>query len=100
MLLRLTKTKLYDSDSNVMYSIVNKYERVGYFEYDKTIYFRVERLGDNPILLYEEKLGSGEIDGETVLLDWLEEKYRRGDKVIDIGNVVWIYLDKVSYDGV
>jgi len=100
MLLRLSRSKAYDIENKVLYSITVDFpvssRRIGD---SMGIYFDVYRHNYDGTYdrIYRETLANEVADPNpydySEIIDWIEEAYKRGDKVINMPNVVKICID-------
>ena len=100
MLLRLSRSKAYDIENKVLYSITVDFpvssRRI---EDSMGVYFDVYRHNYDGTYdrIYREILASEVADPNpydySKIIDWIEEAYKRGDKVISIPNVIKICID-------
>lgn len=98
MLLRLSRSKAYDVENKILYSISVDYTSRG-IDDGMSIYFNIYRHGCDGTYerLYREFLADATScqDNERyyMIIDWIEEAYKRGDRVINIQNIIRICLD-------
>ena len=100
MLLRLSKSKAYDIENKVLYSITVDFPVSSRtIEDSMGIYFDVYRHNYDGTYdrIYRETLANEVANPNpydySKIIDWIEEAYKRGDKVISIPNIVKICID-------
>jgi len=98
MLLRLSRSKAYDVENKIMYSISIDYTSRG-IDDSMSIYFNIYRHNYDGTYerIYKEFLADATAgqDNERYhkIIDWIEVAYRRGDRIINIPDIIKVCLD-------
>jgi hypothetical protein len=98
MLLRLSRSKAYDVENKILYSISVDYTSRG-IDDSMSIYFNIYRHNYDGTYerIYKEFLADATScqDNERyyMIIDWIEKVYKRGDRVINIQNIIRVCLD-------
>ena len=103
MLLRLSRSKAYDIENKVLYSITVDFPVSSRtIDGSMAVYFDVYRhnyVGTYD-RIYRETLASEVVESNindcASIIDWIEEAYKRGDKTINIPNIIMVYISSVT----